>query len=370
MLIGIDASRAATVQRTGTEAYAYHLIKELIALAGRPPYHCRLRLYFNQAPPPNLFPSSDRVEQVLIPFPRLWSHLRLAWELHRRPPDLFFTPAHVIPFSYRGKAAATVHDLGYHFFPESHTRRQVAYLRWSTRHNARRAGHLLADSEATKNDLVRLYKVNPDKVTVVYPALPDDLQPVQDETRLAAAAGKYGLTPPYLLYIGTLQPRKNLARLVEAFAALPETAHQLVLAGKAGWLAQSILDKIRAQPAGVRRRIILTGYVADEDKAALISGATALLFPSLYEGFGFPILEGQACGTPVLAGNLSSLPEVAGDGALLVNPLETPAIATAIHRLIHDADLRRRLIQQGFTNCQRFSWSKTAAQALRLLTQI
>lgn len=364
MLIGIDASRAVTAQRTGTEAYAYRLIQALIPLTADKGH--RLRLYFNQAPPSHLFPETEHVEKRVIPLPRLWTHLRLAWELQRRPPQVFFTPAHVIPFTYRGRSVATVHDLGYHHFPQAHTRRQLAYLRWSTRHNGRRSCRVIVDSKATKADLVRFDAIDPAKVDVIYPGIDPDLEPVTDADRLGAVQQKYNLAPPYLLFIGTLQPRKNLVRLIRAYAA-SDVPQQLVLAGKTGWLAQPILDEISRLPPSVAERIRLPGFVADADKTALISGATALLYPSLYEGFGFPVLEAQACGTAVLCANSSSLPEVAGDAALMVDPLDTAALTTAIQRISTDSDLRHELVPKGLVNAERFRWQKTATQVLTTL---
>jgi glycosyltransferase involved in cell wall biosynthesis len=370
MIIGIDASRAAHIQQTGTEAYAYHLICALIQQTGRSNEpSCRLRLYFNHPPPRDFFPAAPHVEQVTIPFPRLWTHVRLAWELQQRPPDVFFTPAHVIPWSYGRAAVATVHDLGYHYFPEAHTRRQVAYLRWSTRHNARRARRVIADSQATKADLARFYDIAPEKIDVVYPALPAALSPVTDPEVLAAVRQKYNIRPPYLLYLGTLQPRKNLLRLIEAFLHLPDKEHQLVVAGRAGWRSEAILAAVRSQQQGEGKSIVCPGFIAPEDKAALISGATALLYPSLHEGFGFPVLEGQACGTAVLCSNSSSLPEVAADGALLVDAEDCAAIRHGIQRLIDDDNLRRQLMANGFANLRRFSWEKTAAQTVAVLSQ-
>lgn len=329
-----------------------------------------LRLYFNQAPPPHLFPSAPHVAAVHIPFARLWSHSRLAWELRRRPPDLFFTPAHVIPFSYRGAAVATVHDLGFHYFPEAHTQFQRRYLHWSTAHNARRSNKVIADSEATKRDLVAFYGVAPQKVTVVYPGIDPQLAPVDDEQRLKQVQERYGLTSPYLLYLGTLQPRKNIERLVEAYAR-SGVAAQLALAGKAGWLSEAIVASVARTNRELEgaRHIQMTGYVAEEDKAALLSGATALLFPSLYEGFGFPILEAQRCLTPVLCAGNSSQPEVAGDAALFVEATDTQAIAGGIRRLVQDGDLRRRLVAAGQENVQRFSWKQAAAQVMVVLEQ-
>ena len=365
MIIGIDASRAVTAQRTGTEAYAYFLIHALIPLAAQQNH--RLRLYFNQPPPPALFPEAEHVEQIVIPFPRLWTHLRLAVELHRRPPDIFFTPAHVIPLTYRRRSAATVHDLGYYYFPEAHPRRQLAYLRWSTRHNGRSAHTLLADSQATKEDLIAHEGVPPEKIHVVYPGLDPALAPVRAEAMITAVLHKYQITPPYFLFLGTLQPRKNLVRLIRAFAAA-NLPHQLVLAGKPGWLSQPILDEIHHSPFTIHHSpFVLPGYIPDADKAALLSGATAFLYPSLYEGFGFPLLEAQACGTPVLAANSSSLPEIAGESALLVDPLDQEAITAALQRLAADTTLQQTLIARGLENVTRFTWEATAVRALAAL---
>lgn len=363
MLIGIDASRTATGWRTGTEGYARQLIQTIIPLAEERGY--RLRLYYNR-PPKETFRPSATVESVVIPFPRMWTHVRLAWELQRRQPDVFFTPAHVIPFTYGRPSVATVHDLGYHHFPLTHTVPQLIYLRWSTRHNARRGRRVIADSEATKADLVRFDHIDSAKIEVIYPGIDPELQPETDGQQLGAVLKMYGISSPYLLHLGTLQPRKNLARLVEAFVA-SGVEDSLVLAGKRGWMANSLFTLIDNQAPAIRERIVTPGFIADDDKAALISGARALLLPSLYEGFGFPVLEGNACGTPVLCSNTSSLPEVSGDAALLVDPLDTEQMAAGLRRITGDKSLRERLKQAGFENVRRFSWRRTAAEVLHTL---
>jgi glycosyltransferase involved in cell wall biosynthesis len=306
------------------------------------------------------------VESVVIPFPRLWTHGRLAWELQRRPPDVFFTPAHVIPFTYGRPSVATVHDLGYHHFPLAHTLPQVLYLRWSTRHNARRGRRVIADSEATKADLIRFDRIDPGKIEVIYPGADPGIRPETDGEKIAAVLDKYGISSPYFLYLGTLQPRKNLARLIEAFAA-SGLKQILVLAGQRGWMANSLINLIHNQEPLIRERIAIPGFIAYEDKAALISGAQALLLPSLYEGFGFPVLEGNACGTPVLCSNSSSLPEVAGDAALLVDPLDADQLAAAMRRITEDEPLRESLKQAGLKNVRRFNWQQAAGEVLHTL---
>jgi glycosyltransferase involved in cell wall biosynthesis len=365
MLIGIDASRAAMAQRTGTEAYAWQLIRALLPLTAVQEH--RVKLYVNQSPPDDWLPDADHVQLVEIPFPRLWTHLRLAVELQQHPPDVFFTPAHVIPLSYFGPSVATIHDLGYQFFPEAHTRQQVAYLRWSTRHNARRARLVLADSEATKRDLQRFEQIPDGKIRVVYPAVDPQLaQDLQKPSTLPP-----GIAEPYLLFLSTLQPRKNVGRLIEAYTAVcAEIPHQLVLAGKLGWRAPEITAVLEQLPTAVRARILLPGFIPDAQKAHLIARADALLYPSLYEGFGFPLLEGNVCGTAVLASTNSSLPELAGDGAaLLVDPTNTAAIAEALRQLATDETLRHTLVARGYDNVARFQWTRTAAQTLAILEE-
>ncbi len=327
-MIGIDASRAVTAQRTGTEAYAYFLIAALIPLTAQ--RHHELRLYFNQPPPVGLFPDAPHVETAVLPQRRLWTHTRLAWELHRNPPDVFFTPAHVIPLTYRRPSAATIHDLGYHHFPEAHPKRQLAYLRWSTRHNGRSATRIIADSQATKTDLIQLDHIPTAKIDVVYPGIDPDLAPVENEERITAVLQKYGIIPPTF---STSAPC-NRAKIWCAWCKPSPTAMSPTnssLRAKPAGSASPILEAIdNCQLTIANCQFVLPGYIEEADKPALLSGATALLFPSLYEGFGFPALEAQVCGTPVLTSNTSSLPEVVGNSAIQIDPLDTTAITTAI----------------------------------------
>jgi len=371
MLIGIDASRATAARRTGTETYSLYVIRELLALGAA---H-RFRLYFNQAPPAGLF--SDGAEWCTMPFPRLWTHIRLAGEMLAHPPDLLFVPSHVLPLIHPRRSVVTIHDLGYHVYPEAHTLSQNLYLRWSTRYNARAASRVVADSEATRRDLVRWYGIAADKITVVYPGRDEGLGRVVDAEVLAGVRARYGLADAYLLYVGTLQPRKNLVRLVQAFASLlgshssePQSPAnlQLVLAGQKGWLYDEILAE--AGKLGLGGRVVATGYVPDKDLPALLSGALAFVFPSLYEGFGLPVLEAMACGTPVVCSNTSSLPEVAGEAALMVDPQDTEALAEALWRIVSDEGLRRTLVERGYERVGRFSWRRCAQEVLEVLEAV
>ncbi len=386
MLIGIDASRARLAGRTGTETYSLHLIRALL-LSG--PGH-RYRLYTNGPPPPELLtglakgdegaapsaPAAGKqrpdVEVRSLPFPRLWTHVRLSAEMVRHPPDVLFVPAHVLPLVHPRRSVVTVHDLGFLAYPEAHRTAARRYLVWSTGWNARQAAAVLADSEATRADLVRRYGVAASKVHVVYLGRDEKLRPVRDPEALARVRARYGITGPYLLYVGTLHPRKNLGRLVEAFcrqAGAPAMASlRLVMAGKRGWLVDDLFARVAR--CGLGDRVLFPGYVDDADLPALMSGALAFVFPSLYEGFGLPVLEAQACGVPVMTSNNSSLPEVAGDAALLVDPHDVDAIADAIYRLATDDALRAELVRRGFENVKRFSWEKCARETLAVLERV
>jgi len=362
MLIGIDASRAVAAQPTGTELYSQQLIRALIDSAPER----RFRLYFNQPPAADLF-KSDRVELRAIRFPHLWTHARLSLEMALHRPDALFVPAHVLPIVHPRQSVVTVHDLGYLHFPNSHPRFQRWYLDVSTRWNARAAMRLIADSQATKDDLIRHYGTPAEKIVVAHPGLDPNLHRVEDAAQIDAGKSKYGIEGDYLLTLGTLQPRKNLARLIKAYGRA-KVAPKLVIAGKKGWLYDNLFKQV--ERLSLTGRVLFPGYVADSDKPALISGATALVFPSLYEGFGFPVVEAMACGTPVVCSNTSSLQEVAGDAALLVNPTDTDDIAAAIQYVTSNAELRHTLVANGYAQAGQFTWAACAQTVLTVLEGI
>ncbi|MHB1356577.1 MAG: glycosyltransferase family 4 protein [Anaerolineae bacterium] len=369
MLIGIDASRAALPQRTGTENYSLYLIRALLELGTE--HH--FRLYFNHAPAPDLFSTSEQVEQRIMPFPRLWTHLRLAFETALHPPDVLFVPSHVLPLVHPRCCVVTIHDLGYLYYAQAHTRFQRWYLDWSTRYNARAARRIIADSQATSNDLQKRYHVDRSKIVVAYPAGASGLQPITDTDVLLDCQRRYRTGAQYLLYLGSIQPRKNLPTLIRSFGmavkegTIPSTI-RLVLAGKQGWLRED-LEGI-ARDLGICDRFILTGYVPDADLAGLLSGALAYILPSYYEGFGLPVLEAMACGTPVICSNVSSLPEVAGDAAVLFDPRSVEALTQAITSICSDPLLRQSLSQRGLQRVRTFSWQACARSVLHVLETV
>ena len=297
---------------------------------------------------------------------RIWHRARipLPVECFVGRVDLFHATDFVLPPTLPAtRTLLTVHDLSFVRVPEAASPPLKRYLDSVVPRSVARADHVLADSQATKDDLVALYATPADKITVLYSGVDSRFQPVSDEDSLRAAQQKYGLGgAKYLLSVGTVQPRKNYSRVIEAIAMARRHGHELhyVIAGGKGWLEGEMRETIRK--LGAEDWVLLLGLVDDADLPALYSGARAVIMASLYEGFGLPILEAFACGTPVISGNLSSLPEVAGDAALLVDPYDAAQICDAIVALDSRDELRETLIAKGRERARMFSWDRAARQ--------
>ncbi len=364
MIVGIDASRAVSRTPTGTETYSRELIRALLALDRSNKY----RLYTRERVPREFFQSAH-AEIRTIPVSRLWTHLGLSLEMLTRTPDWLFVPAHVLPLFHPRRSIVTVHDLGQIHFPEAYPLRQRTYHTASALWNVRTATHILADSEATRDDLVKYYRVAPGKITVVYPAYDANLFcPPSEEGDIESIPMRLRVGKDYVLAIGTIHPRKNYIRLIEAFARLTNRNLQLIIVGRRGWLYDSIFA--RCHELDLEARVQFLDYVPAIEMPALVRGARLLAFPSLHEGFGLPILEAQACGIPVVCSMSSSMPEVAGDAALFVDPLDVEAIAGAMERVLGDDVLCSKLISHGLENVKRFSWKQSAEQVLRIFEQV
>lgn len=278
----------------------------------------------------------------------LWEQAALPRELRRLHADVFHAPVNVLPARVPCASIVTVHDLAFMRYPEYYRPSRRLYQRLLTARSARRATLIAAVSESTKRDLIEYLHVPEERIAVIYTALSPDIHPIRDTSRLAAFRTAHGLPERYLLYLGTLEPRKNLERLVTAYAhlrsAAPETP-PLVIAGAKGWYFQALFERVRALNA--ENTITFVGYVSREEQPLWYSGATAFVYPSLYEGFGLPVQEALACGTPTLTSNVSSLSEAAGPVALQVNPTATEELAQGIRRLLGDETLRARMRAQG-----------------------
>jgi glycosyltransferase involved in cell wall biosynthesis len=255
----------------------------------------------------------------------------------------------------------TVHDLIFRHLPEHHKPLNRWYLNWSLPLYCRRATHVIAISECTRRDLTAAYDVDPEKISVIHEAADPRFAP-QTLDRVSAARRRYGLPERYLLFVGTIEPRKNLTRLLHAFEVLKreDLTDGLVVVGKRGWLYGDFFAELECSPA--RESVILPGYVPDEDLPAVYAWAQVLAFPSLYEGFGLPVLEAMACGTPVACSGTSSLPEVGGEAALYVDPASAESILETLRTLLSDAGLSAELVVRGYDQAARFSWDRVAAE--------
>src|SRR4051794_6710084 len=287
MLIGVDASRVTRPQRTGTENYSLHVLKHLLEQDERNTY----RLYASRAIRPHLLPVTPRVTQRMIHLRRLWTQVGLSREMLVAPPDVLFVPSHVLPLICPERSVVVVYDVGHRFFPRAHTVPEWLYVEWAIRRHVRRATALLTISEASKRDLVRLYRADPARIAVAYPAVDSAFQPAS-AAEIDRVRDKFGLAERYVLHLGTIKPRKNLPRLVEAFAQLDGDT-QLVLGGMTTFGAGAVEQTI--ERTGVAARVKKLAYVPSEDLPALYSGASAVAIVSLYEGFGMPALEALAC---------------------------------------------------------------------------
>ncbi|MFP4322404.1 MAG: glycosyltransferase family 4 protein [Anaerolineales bacterium] len=303
-------------------------------------------------------------------FSRVWYRARVPYplELFVGPVKLYHSPNFELPPHLPAtRTLLTVHDLSYVRTPETSPPVLKHYLDRVVPWSVARADHVLADSQATKDDLIDLYDTPPDKITVLLSGVDARFQPMTDTARLAAVRQRYDIPAgDYIFAIGTVQPRKNYARLVRAVHHLGPSFQDmcLVIAGGKGWLEDEIyhtLDELH-----MHGRVRFIGYAADDDLPALYSGAMLTAYPSLYEGFGFPILESMACGTPVITGNVSSMPEVAGDAALIVDPYDVEALADGLRRLITDTGLRASLVRKGTARAAEFTWRR-AAQELKTI---
>jgi glycosyltransferase involved in cell wall biosynthesis len=386
MRIGVDYTAAAR-QRAGIGRYARELIAALLALESAHQYVIfaaiggldagnweletgRLRASSIQHPASSIGDQEPKIQFRTLPLSdewlaRLWHRLCLPVpvEAVTGPLDVFYSPDFVLPPTRRTTGTLlTVHDLSFLHCPEAFVPALRRYLERVVPRSVARADLVLADSAHTRSDIVLLLGVPPDKVRVLYSGVHPRFRPEPEPQERERLRARYGIGGrPYVLSVGTLQPRKNYVRLIRAFSQLTNhSSLQLLIAGGRGWLYQDIFAE--AEKHGDRVRIL--GFVDEADLPALYRNAALFAFPSLYEGFGLPVLEAMACGVPVVCSNASSLPEVAGDAALLVSPLDTDGLAGAMARVLGDADLRRELIARGLAQAARFTWEQAARQLM------
>ncbi|HEX8721356.1 MAG TPA: glycosyltransferase family 1 protein [Pyrinomonadaceae bacterium] len=370
MHIAIDA-HSVGAGLAGNETYAANLVEALAEVDGENRY----TVYVTREEAARRFGGrwpNVAVRRTLPHSPLVRIPLTLSAELRRRPVDLLHVQYTAPPLS-PCPVVATVHDLSFEHIPETFRRRSRVQLRLTVRATARRAAEVIAPSEFTRRDLVETYGLDPARVTAIPLAVSPRFRPVEDAAELERVRRRYGIAREYVLAVGSIQPRKNLARLARAYTALRRARGrsnlpQLVLVGKKGWLYDDTLDAIEEER--LAGSVVLTGYVSEGDLPALYTGALCFAYPSYFEGFGLPPLEAMSCGAPVLTGDRTSLPEVVGDAGLTVDPFDEEALAAALARLIDDDALRARLSERGLKRARRFDWRETARMTLQVYRRV
>lgn len=368
MHIAIDAHSVGT-GLAGNETYITNLIEALAALDTSNRY----TLYVTKRAAVERF--SARWPHVYVrrtlphtPFVRI--PLTFPFELRRRPVALLHVQFTAPPFA-PCPVVSTIHDLAFEHLPETFNRRSWMQLRLTVRRTARTAAHIITPSEFSRRDLIETYNVAPERVSVTLEAAAPHFRPASAEA-VTAVKRRYGIGGDYVLAVGSIQPRKNLVRLVRAYSDLRRSRSQaklprLVLVGKRAWLYGETLRAV--EQSGFASEVLFTGYVPEPDLPALYTGALCFVYPSYFEGFGLPPLEAMSCGTPVLAGDRTSLPEVVGDAGVLVNPFDTDAIGAGLARLIDDEELRAHLSRRGLERAALFDWKDTARRTLQVYEQ-
>lgn len=354
--------------RSGVGYYTGRLLSAMLAMYPEWEY----LLYSNRPLPPleaelgGAMPMISRVPSKRL----IWMQCLLPALIRRSRPHLCHFPNAMAPIWQPQPFILTIHDASLYLFSDYHPRARLLSIRLTLPILARRAAAIICVSHHARRELSRILRLNPEKVHVVYEAAPADFQPVSNSHRLAALRQKYGLPERFLLHVGTLEPRKNLRRLVRALHRLHQRGCDisLVLVGARGWHLNGFEDEIERLALG--DAVIFTGYVPTEDLPGLFSLATLFVYPSLYEGFGLPPLEAMACGAPVLASNRGSLPEICGDAAFLVDPEDEEVLADGLYALLSDREWRADLRNRGLARAQTFSWERAARETVAVYGQL
>ncbi|MDP2708441.1 MAG: glycosyltransferase family 1 protein [bacterium] len=419
MLIGIDASRANRKFKGGTEWYSYHLIRELVKLDAKNQYI----LYSDVPLEPGLSDLTGdgesaqpvkltgrwqevssphhnvRAKILNWPFNLLWTQLRLSYEMAFHRPDVLFIPAHTLPLIHPDKSVVTIHDIGFereaglysaaNIGPKAGAAAKILnftarlitkgksgsnikdYHSWSARFALKKAKKIITISEFSKRELLEIYGAEPEKITVVHNGYNKNIyRPIYERNKTDEVLKKYDIISPYLFYVGRLEKKKNTDRLIEAYAIMRQThhnlKHKLVLSGNYNLDFDEI--KYVISEFNLTDDVIMTGWLPEADKPYLYAGADLFVFPSLYEGFGIPLLEAMASGTPIVCSNTASIPEVTRGAALLFNPLSRKDMAEKMAEVLLNPELAGNLKKKGFERVKNFSLTKSAEQTLKVIT--
>lgn len=365
LTIAIDGSRLGVEQKTGVEVYSYNIIGEIIKDKQNN------YLLWSKTDLPESFTQAPNIQVKKLKSAILWSQGRLAIELiTHRSPDVIFVPSHVIPLVSKGKFVVTIHDLAFLHFPKIYTKSEIFYQKLAVKTAVKKARAIIVPSQFTKKDLVKNFPIKPDRVFVVPHGLDHNrFKPGRKDV----ANLPFDIRQPYILFTGRIESKKNIVNLVKAYGLLRQEAkvnHQLVLAGKPGLGWDEIEKEIDKLAPNIKNDIIETGYITDSTYLQLLQNADFFVFPSLYEGFGLPVLEAMATGVAVIASNSTSIKEVVGEAGMLVDSQKPLSIASGLSRLISHPKEKEVLIQKGLARVKNYSWSKAGQETLDILEEI
>jgi len=385
-LIGYEAN---IKNRVGSNQYAFELMKALYGLDQKNQY----TIYLPTPPLSDLPPARSNWQYKIVGPKKLWNlfGLPLALWQQKPKPDVIFNPGHYCPLFFPAPLVVSIMDLGYLHYPEHFIKKIYWKLKFWTALSIRRATHLLTISQSTKNDIIKYYRVDSNKITVGYPGYdrekfkspfgPSSGRGQNSKVKIEEVKKKYKIKGDYILSLSTLKPSKNIEGLLEAFKLVvsdqwlvvskkaPITSHQspitLVIAGKKGWMFEKIFEKVKE--LGLKDKVIFTGFIEEKEVPALMAGAKVFVMPSFWEGFGIPVVEAMACGTPVVVSKTGSLPEVIGEGGIVVNPYKPESIADGIKKAIKDGE---KFSEQGLKQVQQFNWLNCAEKVIEVLEKV
>ena len=359
--IGIDGNEANVKEQVGVSTYSQNLLSQFHKRVNK---NLQFIIYLRNRPLKTMPIENKYFRYEIVKGKFLWSQIFLPVKLLiGKKNNIFFSPAHYIPRIITAPTVVTIHDLSYYYYPEDFLKKDLFKLRNWTKYSVHKAKKIIAVSENTKKDIIKIFGIPEEKVQVIYNGYgkKSDNNPI--DKRLIERLKKN----PYILYVGTLQPRKNIQTLIEAFAEFTKKNknYRLVIAGKKGWLYKEIFEKVKS--FGITKKIVFTDYVSDSTLKGLYKNAVCLVHPSYYEGFGIPLLEAMSENCPVISSNTSSLPEIGGNAALYFDPQDKNQLVKQINNLINHEDLRNTLITNGKQRIKLFSWKKCAQQTLDVI---
>jgi len=396
MRIGIDCRTILNPgygEHAGVGHYTYYLISNLLDIDKKNHYVLFFDNLLSKSAADELIRGRANAEIKFFPFhrykhylPFAFSHLLIAATLEREKLDLFHSPAYVLPLTYKGKSVVTVHDLAIYKHPEWFPSKFLVGQKFSTKtlvpQSLKKAKKIIAVSKHTKKDIQEIFKIKGEKIEVIYEGVEfwnlssktEGVCGLEGKICFEDMSAKYGLKDNYVLFLGTIEPRKNLVALIKAFYNLIDKApafrgkYQLVLAGARGWKYEGVFREIEkcCEKLNMGNAIKYIGYIPAREKLALMKYAACFVFPSLYEGFGLPVLEALSLGVPTITSDISSLPEVGGDAVVLVDPAEINEISKALAEVLTDKKLRDNLSRKGIVQAKKFSWKKCAKETLEI----